>query len=169
MVIHGFEFFLGGGVLSFVVCFFDPGGEDVAVFFELRGVGGVGGEVFGLVGVGAEVVEFFGGSLVGIVIGGLEGSEFFPGVECAEGFEGGVFFAVLELVERSVGEEVLDVAVVIGADGADSIDGDAEAIACTDDEGAWLEIFREKVLAFDVIGAVVDRVRRGWWRRCRCR
>ena len=139
------------GILSFVAGFFDPAFEDFAVAFEFGLVGGIRREIFDLVGVGGEVVEFFGGAL-SEPVGFLIRSEFSFFAKFFELEDGRALVAVLGLEHGAVGEVVPDVAELLGAHGADAVDGVVAAVAGGDDVGAGFVIGGEKVATVEVVG-----------------
>ena len=143
---------MDGGFLlfAFVAGFLDPVGENFAVTFELVGEGGVGGEVVDLEGVFGEVVEFLLGAEaepeLGLVVG-----EFSLFVEAVEVFDGGLFVAVLGLEHGAIRMVIADVAELVGADGADAVDGVVAAVPGGDDEFAGFVVFRKEVDAVEVV------------------
>ena len=150
-VVGGFKLTGVFGILAFVAGFLDPIFEDFAVAFELGLTLGIGGEVFYLEGVGRKVVEFFGGALTEPVCL-LIRSELALFAEFFEFENGWAFVAILGLEHGAVGEEVPNVAELVGSHGADAIDGVVAAVAGRDDVGAGFVIGGEEVATIEVVG-----------------
>lgn len=141
-----FDGFEGGfvfRVLALVIGLFDPLLElgahllqDLLVVFGL-------GEVVDFVGVGIEVVEFFGHTRP--VRGGLGGGELSLVVHGLQFFVIRVSAAVVELEQRAIGFEILDVMVAFAHDRADPVDGEVTAVAAGEYDIAF-EVGSEDVL-----------------------
>jgi len=144
----GFGDFGGFGVLAFVGGGREPVFQGGTHFGEGAGVCGDGGEVVYLVGVGLEVVEFFGWFMGGHKAG-LGAGEFALFVEDFHQAEDWVEVLLVEvwLGIWAVRVEVADVFEFFGADATDAVGGFVASVAGCDDVGALFCVGAEEDVA----------------------
>ena len=114
----------------------------------------VAGKIRGLMRIVGQVVQLFLGPIRYFMVRRLEGTQSIGCMEFAKRDKGRIVFAVLRLIERSIGFVVADVAIRIRANGTNPVDGVSHPVARRDHVLSRLIGFRENVASFHELGDV---------------